>query len=503
MYNCTRPDQNCNVCHDALCPSNSHRIPQVPTIEGPVGPRGPEGPRGVEGPRGPQGERGVQGPQGLRGPVADPKYIHEYIDDVMKDPLSPVATKAELSATNKNVAANKEQLDNMITNIEDKLNKTEPLLETTNKNVVDAINEINRKPSGGGTDDRVGNLSNLQTVYKEDLVGAINEVNYKNNTNIYMSLYLSEKGMRSKEQEFFLPNLQVKSDFVISDNNLGDGAKFFSVINTLDMTVKATSKFYGYLAGHDSLKIVLYESDDLINWRYKADVMTLANTKFTNHLSSPSAIVHNGKVYLYYHGMYNSVQPTGLAISDNGVNFVEHSTFPVINTHPNMRTKFYGLSASYATVSKIDGMFVATFQANNYNYNQKASSYTGSVGFATSLDGVNWKVGKKPLVRNNRNTQGVGAMTLIRLFNQWCLVGLEFATNNLCIYTSDTLDYDSFTYRGTFLAKGVTTWSTNRVEAPVFVANEGKMYMFFNGSSTTNNSGSKIGVATFDIGGGR
>lgn len=69
------------------------------------------------------------------------------------------------------INSNAELTDQIITNIGDLIN-----LQTTNKtNIVSAVNEVNTNTNNNTT--KIGNLNSLQTTTKSSLVNAINEVN--------------------------------------------------------------------------------------------------------------------------------------------------------------------------------------------------------------------------------------------------------------------------------------------------------------------------------------
>ena len=109
----------------------------------------------------------------------------------------------------------------------------------------------------------------------------------------------------------------------------GQDATYISVIPTAGVLPDPIDAYYAYVATHDGSEIWLATAAHPLGpWTWRRAVLELAATSFTKHISSPSAVMHNGEVYMYFHGVHpTGVQPTALATSTDGIHF-EQQVFP-------------------------------------------------------------------------------------------------------------------------------------------------------------------------------
>lgn len=283
--------------------------------------------------------------------------------------------------------------------------------------------------------------------------------------------------------------------------NLVDGEFFFTIVHAEEVLDNPIDKFYGYAATHDGDSIWLATAPTPEGpWTWQKPVITVGiGNQYTGHVSSPNVLIHEDKFYMYYHGVYgDNVQPTSLAISSDGENFVTHEKFPLIPTGENRDMSFYGQSVSYFRVVKDGNLFIGVFQANNNLRNLQANnSVTVSIGYALSEDGINWRVGKKPLISNPIGERGYFGPGIIKLFGKWCLFFMNNTTESIYMAASDVLEPNSFEVLGEVIPKGTGDWNSKRVEFQDFLLYDNKLYIFFDGVRIDNNRGS-LGVATFD-----
>lgn len=343
----------------------------------------------------------------------------------------------------------------------------------------------------------VNNLTNNTTALE-------NEVNkVKNNTPTPYQANFYKKGTREKEYGFIIPNLSLKESPVIQVDSakFTDGAKFISVVNVEGVLTNPLDKFYGYVASHDGLDIYLFTAPTPEGvWTFRQSVKNVSNSPFTDHISSPSVLVHNNKIYMYYHGWdtTTATQPTALATSLDGINFTDNPKFPIINTHNNHKSKFYGHSTSYARVIKYNNMFIAVFQANSDMNNYQTTYATVGVGCAISTDGINFRVMKKPLIGNIPLKRGCFGPELIRLFDKWLLLYTDMETLNIKGCILNDLEYDNYYELGEIIPYKTGTWDISKIEAQSSLFYGNKLYLYYAGWDSANFG--RIGLATIDLG---
>lgn len=207
------------------------------------------------------------------------------------------------------------------------------------------------------------------------------------------------------------------------EQDFPDGARYISVLPTAGVLPDAIDAFYAYVGSHDGKDIWLATAPHPLGpWRWHRRILVVGETSFRGHLSSPSAVVHEGQVYLYFHGvMPSGQQPTALSLSQDGVIFKEYQC-PVIFAHSNRQNHWYGQSTSYARVIKDGGLFVATFQGNGLGYNVQAPGVTTVAGLAMSDDGIAWRLSTRPLMGNRPGSRGPFAPILLPLWGRWLML---------------------------------------------------------------------------------
>ena len=203
----------------------------------------------------------------------------------------------------------------------------------------------------------------------------------------------------------------------------GQQATYISVLPTTGILENPIDAFYAYVATHDGSEIWLATAPHPLGpWKWQHAALELSATSYRNHISSPSVVIHGGEVYMYFHGVHESgSQPTALATSKDGLHF-EQRIFPIIGTHPNRRSHWYGQSVSYVRVVKDGPMFIGTFQGNGRGHNEQANGVTTVSGLAMSEDGIHWRLSKRPLLGNKPGSRGPFASVLVRLWGRWLML---------------------------------------------------------------------------------
>ena len=203
----------------------------------------------------------------------------------------------------------------------------------------------------------------------------------------------------------------------------GQNATYISVLPTAGVLPDPIDRFYAYVATHDGSEIWLATAPHPLGpWTWQRAALELGATSYRSHISSPSVVMHDGEVYLYFHGVHpTGTQPTALATSKDGVHF-EERVFPAMATHPNRQNHWYGQSVSYVRVVKDGPMFIGTFQGNGLGQNDQAGGVTTVAGLVMSEDGIHWRLSKRPLLGNTPGSRGPFASILVRMWDRWLML---------------------------------------------------------------------------------
>jgi hypothetical protein len=114
-----------------------------------------------------------------------------------------------------------------------------------------------------------------------------------------------------------------------------------------------------------SAEIYVAESKDLFNVKFLGKAVPRGNSgKFDSaSAQKPGAIYYNGKYYLFYRGDDGTYNRIGLAISDDGVNFIKYANNPIL-TDPEGT----GYLDSPSVIRWKDGNFYMwVYNGNGYN----------------------------------------------------------------------------------------------------------------------------------------
>ena len=217
----------------------------------------------------------------------------------------------------------------------------------------------------------------------------------------------------------------------------GDGAKFFSMLDTEGRPGSWPGRFIGYTSGHNSSAIWLLSAPSPLGpWRWVEPVVgapgsgaRLIDSALGDHCASPSVVWNEGRALLFYHGPLASnglEQPTFVASTTDGRAFSPVSSSAVIPTEYANEASPYRTSTSYATVVWADGHLHAVWQGTT---GKDVSGSTGKyspmpVGYGTSVDGKRW-VKRDPVIYATPGDQGLMAPGLTRLTDGWMVCGSQ------------------------------------------------------------------------------
>ncbi|MFA9375921.1 MAG: hypothetical protein ACERKZ_04115 [Lachnotalea sp.] len=188
--------------------------------------------------------------------------------------------------------------------------------------------------------------------------------------------------------------LPMNSDIEImekNDNALLEGTKdHWDAVDVLNPSVvKFNGKYYNYYSGYDGevWRTGVAISDDGVNWKKNdtSPVLDISEQGWDSSYiaANGSAICYNDKIYYYYHGVNKDTgrASIGLAISQDGINFEKYGNEPFITS---------GTENTWNSVSVADP-YVIEHEGKIYMY------YLGEnelgvqrLGVAVSEDGINW-----------------------------------------------------------------------------------------------------------------
>lgn len=276
-----------------------------------------------------------------------------------------------------------------------------------------------------------------------------------------------------------------------------DGARYITVIDAQAAGLPAPlDAFYAYVASHDGTSIWLATAPHPLGpWTWRQAVLTVAglNPHVTDHVSSPSAVVNDGEVWLYFHGMRGGMQPTWLATSADGVGFALANNDPVIPAISTVSRRFYGLSTSYARIIRDGSLWLAFFQAN--------WTTTVTAGVALSEDGLTWRPRRRPLFGNPPGELGPFAPAPLKLWDRWLIISERVVSapptqleGHLSVGSDVFGEYEPV---GPIAANDGTF---NEMEWPFPLVFDGALYLFF-GASPTGGGQFAIHAAEFKLGG--
>lgn len=150
------------------------------------------------------------------------------------------------------------------------------------------------------------------------------------------------------------------------------------------------NKIYYYYHGVDrntgKASIGLAISDDGLEFKkYDGPVITAGNKGMWNSISvaDPYVIEHDGNLYMYYLGENEQgIQRLGVAMSEDGINWIENTLNPIMDVGVFGAFDEYGLGEP-SIIYKAPYFYML--------YTGRNSAEQRNIGIAVSTDGVNWK----------------------------------------------------------------------------------------------------------------
>lgn len=280
----------------------------------------------------------------------------------------------------------------------------------------------------------------------------------------------------------------------------GDGAKYFTLIRVGDKPGTWLDEYYGYITGHNSRYIWLVSGPTPLGpWTWReavigdSDTVSGGNSKSAlvkNHIASPEAVWVNGVMHLYYHGHKfgeppeNVQQPTVLATSTNGRNFVEYGYVLPTSRGVNDASP-YSTATSYMRITKDLNVFHAVWQGETVNTNGQVGITVRTVGHATSVDGKKWRM-LPPLLTNAPLDQGPFGPSLRKVPSGWLLAvsyrksdGVGGQIDEPRMYFSPTLQPGTFRLLGATILPDRGGRVQTAAQSPFFYLYQNRIFMYY------------------------
>lgn len=159
--------------------------------------------------------------------------------------------------------------------------------------------------------------------------------------------------------------------------------------------------YFGYSDQFSGWKIGLATSSDGLNWTRRAEPILEGDSIHGNQLTISAVVKWNNSYYMYY-TVRNAPNPRiYLAKSNDGINWVKHSSSPIL--YPTF--SWEGNSVYEPSVIHDDNQFKMVYMT--------ASGYESkNFGYATSSDGINWTKRTQPTFSANKTRNGWGGFDI-------------------------------------------------------------------------------------------
>jgi predicted GH43/DUF377 family glycosyl hydrolase len=136
--------------------------------------------------------------------------------------------------------------------------------------------------------------------------------------------------------------------------------------------------YIGWSNHYYNWHVGLATSPDGINWTKMSNPVLYAGAGWEYQIAVSSVIKVDSTYYMYYSGVNSGYSKIGLATSSDGINWIRHSSNPVLQKDANWE----GTGVYYPSVIYENNVFKMVYM----NVNGSISAF----GMATSTDGINW-----------------------------------------------------------------------------------------------------------------
>lgn len=287
------------------------------------------------------------------------------------------------------------------------------------------------------------------------------------------------------------------------------------VINTVENTWESIDvlnpsvimwkgKYYNYYSGWDGnvWRTGIAVSEDGINWTKKSDnpILDVRNDSWDSAyiVANGSAVVFQNKVYYFYQGTEADTKTSaiGLAISNDAENFEERTNSPVLQSGEDIAWDCRGVADPY--VINFNGKLYMYYLGQNEKGIQR-------LGVAVSEDGVNWvKYANNPImdvgVKGAFDENGLGEPSVVYRAPYFYMLytgrNAEEQRNIGVAVSLDGVTWKKMNYQG-IVDLSENTWNNQVIcDTTLLEDTEGKCIVWYGGGnvpSPAQNLNGKIG----------
>jgi len=243
--------------------------------------------------------------------------------------------------------------------------------------------------------------------------------------------------------------------------------------------------YVGKTGGKDAIGIASCPTDrfDGISWEDYAKNPVVSpgepGSYDSKHAVDPSALVHEGKVFLYYSALGDGPDSIGLAISEDGINFKKQEQPVLVGRAPE--------------VVKTDGSIYLL-----YSMDSPKGGY--EFHLATSTDGINFKAEGPVFTPDNTGWDSLSVVTPRILYKSGIYIMAyagddkekDYPTHFGFAFSKDMRTWKRYAGNPVFSGGAEGTWESRAIWYPEIFPHQGKYYMWYEGHDGKR---SQVGMA--------
>lgn len=291
----------------------------------------------------------------------------------------------------------------------------------------------------------------------------------------------------------------------------GEDGKWDSVDVLNPSVIEFEGNLFNYYSGYDGRiwRTGIATSEDGLNWsKYEANpVIDIDVNGWDNQYiaANGAAIVINDKVYYYYQGQgEDGHAQIGLAISEDGYTFEKYSNAPVLSIGDEGTWDERGVADPY--VIEFEGKYYLYYLGMNNEYVQK-------LGVAISEDGINWvKNIKNPIMDvgsiEDFDTNGLGEPSIFYEAPYFYMIYTGRDKNEIrdigIAISTDGINFKKINNIGIFNGKATNSgrWNSRVICDTTIIKIDGQYYMYYGGGDSAEpaqNLNGEIGLALLRV----
>lgn len=238
--------------------------------------------------------------------------------------------------------------------------------------------------------------------------------------------------------------------------------------------------FHMVVSNRDHKSLAILNSVDGIHWDGYKDILKGRDSLWDNDVNRGCLVFHEGKYYLWYTGQNKGVSSIGLAISDNGQDFVHAVDTPVLKA----TTKAEGVSVMNPCVlwDENIGKFRMWYSAGE-NYEPDVICY------AESTDGIKWNKLNEPVLSKFEShiweRYKIGGCNVLRnddgSYDIYYIGYQNLDVARICKAHSKDGIHWTREENNLLLSPTKNAWDSDAVYKPSVVKKNGKEYLWYNG----------------------